>query len=220
MHARTQDAMAALTNASPAVLSGIGRATVDKLAALGARTCADVLAMPPTVLQEKFGATQGTHLKAMARGEDPAAVVFDVWADVDEVPATLQSVVSYGVRPKTQADLDSLVASIVDRLAERLADEDLTAGSVSSVDTLHAPAHAPAHTRVAVHRACARASPPPPHTHTHTHTHAHTHTHTAAIPYSHQSALSSYTTTTTPTTNNNLTAPTGVLPHHNCMCDD
>jgi hypothetical protein len=72
----------------------------------------------------KISATQGAHLKAIARGDDPAVVVFDVWADVDEVPATLQSAVSYGMRPKTQADLDSLVASIVDRLAERLADED------------------------------------------------------------------------------------------------
>ena len=126
----SQDAMALLAGASPAVLSGIGRATVDKLASIGANTCADVLAVPAAVLRERFGATQGAHLQAMARGDDPSTADFDVWADVDEIPATLQSVVSYGVRPQTQDELDSLVASIVDRLVERLADEDLKAGFV------------------------------------------------------------------------------------------
>jgi DNA polymerase-4 len=85
----TQDEVThALRDASPSVVSGIGKSTVEKLSVLGVKTCADLLAVPIAVLQARFGASQGMNFHTMAKGNDFITTdekSFDVWADVDQV---------------------------------------------------------------------------------------------------------------------------------------
>lgn len=85
----TQDEVThALRDASPSVVSGIGKSTVEKLSVLGVKTCADLLAVPIAVLQTRFGASQGMNFHTMAKGNDFITTdekSFDVWADVDQV---------------------------------------------------------------------------------------------------------------------------------------
>lgn len=87
-----EDVMRALADASPRVLSGIGRSTIKKLETLGVETCADLLAVPSSTLRSRFGASQGTNLQTMARGDDIISTdskAFDVWSDVDQVSCPL-----------------------------------------------------------------------------------------------------------------------------------
>jgi DNA polymerase-4 len=58
-------------------LWGIGPATADGLARLGVRTVADLAAVPEATLVRRFGQAQGATIAALARGEDPRAVIAD-----------------------------------------------------------------------------------------------------------------------------------------------
>jgi DNA polymerase-4 len=57
-------------------LWGVGQVTEGVLRKLGVRTIGDLAAFPEQVLAARLGA-QGPHLKALARGDDPRAVVVE-----------------------------------------------------------------------------------------------------------------------------------------------
>jgi DNA polymerase-4 len=57
-------------------LWGVGRVTEEALRSLGVATIGDLAAFPEQVLTERLG-SQGPHLKALARGDDPRPVVPD-----------------------------------------------------------------------------------------------------------------------------------------------
>jgi len=57
-------------------LWGVGRVTEQALRALGVATVGDLARFPEQVLVEKFG-SQGAHMRALARGDDPRPVVPD-----------------------------------------------------------------------------------------------------------------------------------------------
>ena len=57
-------------------LWGVGRVTEQALRALGVATVGDLARFPEQVLAEKFG-SQGAHMRALARGDDPRPVVPD-----------------------------------------------------------------------------------------------------------------------------------------------
>lgn len=56
-------------------LWGVGRATGDRLEALGITTVGDMADLPPGTLERTVGAAVGSHLARLARGEDPRPVV-------------------------------------------------------------------------------------------------------------------------------------------------
>ena len=58
-------------------LWGVGPATAKRLHDLGARTVGQLAALPVEVLVRRLGRAQGTHLGALARGEDADPVVAD-----------------------------------------------------------------------------------------------------------------------------------------------
>jgi len=57
-------------------LWGVGRVTEQALRALGIATVGDLARFPEQVLVERFG-SQGAHMRALARGDDPRPVVPD-----------------------------------------------------------------------------------------------------------------------------------------------
>ena len=57
-------------------LWGVGRVTEQALRALGVATVGDLARFPEQVLVEKFG-SQGAHMRALARGDDPRPVAPD-----------------------------------------------------------------------------------------------------------------------------------------------
>jgi DNA polymerase-4 len=58
-------------------LWGVGPATAARLHALGARTVGDLAQLPPGVLVRRLGRAHGSHLAALAHGEDRDPVVPD-----------------------------------------------------------------------------------------------------------------------------------------------
>ncbi|MGA8890359.1 MAG: DNA polymerase IV, partial [Anaeromyxobacteraceae bacterium] len=57
-------------------LWGVGRVTEQSLRALGITTIGELARFPEQVLSERFG-SQGVHMRALARGDDPRPVVPD-----------------------------------------------------------------------------------------------------------------------------------------------
>ncbi|MBS1847710.1 MAG: DNA polymerase IV [Actinobacteria bacterium] len=56
---------------------GVGPATLRRLAAIGVATIGDLAAIPPGVLEQRFGTATGAKLSALARGVDDRPVVAD-----------------------------------------------------------------------------------------------------------------------------------------------
>jgi hypothetical protein len=112
-------------------LSGVGRATAEKLGALGAHTIAEAARLHRNTLTRTFGAEQGRQLGCMFRGVDPTPPDYDVWRVVNEVPKSLQNEVAWGVRLVAMADAESLVAGIAAQVWGRLIAEGLSAGSLT-----------------------------------------------------------------------------------------
>ena len=70
-------------------VSGIGRATADKLDALGlgVQTCGEVLAVPLATLRKEFGDEMSRQITCLAQGHDFKPAQFDVWKVVHEASA-------------------------------------------------------------------------------------------------------------------------------------
>ncbi len=93
---------------------GVGRVTSKKLRARGVKRVGDIAAMDPETLAVILGTSQATRLHALAHNRDPRAV------------APRQRRKSIGAQrairkqPRTRAELEAIIGSLVDRVTPRL----------------------------------------------------------------------------------------------------
>ncbi|MBC3193019.1 DNA polymerase IV [Pseudonocardia sp. C8] len=95
-------------------LWGVGAVTAAKLHALGVRTVADVAGLGEAPLVSFLGPAAGRHLHALAHLRDPRPV------DTHRTRRSIGSQRALGRRPRTDEELDAILAGTVDRLARRL----------------------------------------------------------------------------------------------------
>jgi len=105
-------------------LWGVGPATAARLHQRGLRTVADVAALREDTLVAMLGRATGRHLHALAHNRDPRRVAAGRrWRSIGSQHALAN-------RPRTSAELDSIVAGVVDRVARRLRAADRVARTV------------------------------------------------------------------------------------------
>ncbi|MDQ4119039.1 MAG: DNA polymerase IV, partial [Actinomycetota bacterium] len=95
-------------------LWGVGRVTAEKLHALDVHTVGEVARLGERALVSFLGKASGRHLHALAHGLDPRPV------DTGRRRRSIGSQRALGRRPRTEEELDAILAGIVDRLARRL----------------------------------------------------------------------------------------------------
>lgn len=95
-------------------LWGVGAVTAARLHEVGVRTVADVAALGEAALVSYLGPGAGRHLYALAHLQDPRPV------DTHRTRRSIGSQRALGRHPRTDAELDGILASTVDRLARRL----------------------------------------------------------------------------------------------------
>lgn len=95
-------------------LWGVGAVTQEKLTALGLRTIGDVAGYPQAVLQARLGERQGTHLAALARGEDVREV------EPGGLPVSIGHEETFDVDLGRKDDIAVLLLGQADRVAARL----------------------------------------------------------------------------------------------------
>lgn len=95
-------------------LWGVGPVTAARLHERGLRTVGDVAALPEGALVAMLGPATGRHLHALARNVDPRSVT----------PGRRRSSIgaqrALGRRPRSRAELDATLLSLVERVTERL----------------------------------------------------------------------------------------------------
>jgi DNA polymerase IV len=95
-------------------LWGVGPVTAAKLHERGLRTVGDVAAVPEAALVALLGPAAGRHLHALARNADPRSVT----------PGKRRSSIgaqrALGRRPRSNAELDATLLSLVERVTDRL----------------------------------------------------------------------------------------------------
>ena len=95
-------------------LWGVGPVTAAKLQERGLRTVGDVAAVPEAALVAMLGPAAGRHLHALARNVDPRSVT----------PGKRRSSIgaqrALGRRPRSRAELDAALLSLVERVTDRL----------------------------------------------------------------------------------------------------
>ena len=95
-------------------LWGVGPITAAKLEERGLRTVGDVAGVPESALVAMLGPAAGRHLHALARNVDPRSVT----------PGKRRSSIgaqrALGRRPRSRAELDATLLSLVERVTERL----------------------------------------------------------------------------------------------------
>jgi DNA polymerase-4 len=74
-HVPAGEALAFLHALPARALWGVGEATHATLEAMGVETVGDLAGLAPTTLEKRLGVNHGSHLAALARGEDPRPVV-------------------------------------------------------------------------------------------------------------------------------------------------
>ena len=95
-------------------LWGVGAATAEKLYGRGVRTVGDVAGLPEAALVAMLGPGAGRHLHALALGRDPRPVRTGVRR------RSMGAQRALGRSRRTPADLDAILAGLVDRLTRRL----------------------------------------------------------------------------------------------------
>jgi DNA polymerase IV len=95
-------------------LWGVGPVTSDKLERRGIRTVGDVAGLPESVLVSMLGLASGRHFHALAHNRDPRPVRTGVRR------RSIGAQRALGRRDRSLADLDAIVAGLVDRLGRRL----------------------------------------------------------------------------------------------------
>ena len=105
-------------------LWGVGEATREILATMGLSTIGDVARYPEGAMIARLGAASGHHLAALARGDDPRAVV----PEHDAVTVGHQETFDDDVDDK--GELAVLLLDQADRVASRLRDAELRARAV------------------------------------------------------------------------------------------
>jgi len=105
-------------------LWGVGEATREVLASMGLSTIGDVARYPEAALVARLGEASGRHLAALARGEDPRAVI----PEHDPVSVGHQETFDDDVDDK--GELAVILLDQADRVAHRLRDAQLRARAV------------------------------------------------------------------------------------------
>jgi DNA polymerase-4 len=95
-------------------LWGVGAVTAGRLHEVGVRTVADVAALGEAALVSYLGPAAGRHLHALAHLRDSRPV------DTHRTRRSIGSQRALGRHPRTDTELDGILASTVDRLARRL----------------------------------------------------------------------------------------------------
>ncbi|WP_224390746.1 DNA polymerase IV [Pseudonocardia sp. ICBG1293] len=95
-------------------LWGVGAVTAGRLHEVGVRTVADVAALGEAALVSYLGPAAGRHLHALAHLQDPRPV------DTHRTRRSIGSQRALGRGPRTDTELDGMLAATVDRLARRL----------------------------------------------------------------------------------------------------
>ena len=95
-------------------LWGVGRVTSARLRGHGVGTVGELAAVPPATLAALVGSAAAHHLHELAGARDPRAI------RVGRRRASIGSQHALGSRPRSPAELDVLLAGLVDRVTRRL----------------------------------------------------------------------------------------------------
>ncbi len=99
-------------------LWGVGAVTAAKLHARDVWTVAEVADLPPEALASMLGPHTGRHLHALAHNLDPRPV------QRGRRRRSIGSQRALGRRPRTGAEIDSILVGLVDRVTRRMRDAD------------------------------------------------------------------------------------------------
>lgn len=105
-------------------LWGVGKVTREKLLALGLRTIGDVAHFPENVLRSRLGPGMGSHLAALARGEDARAV------QSHGAPVSIGHEETFERDLDDKGDIAIVLLAQADRVAARLRRADMRARTV------------------------------------------------------------------------------------------
>lgn len=95
-------------------LWGVGEATHAALEGLGVETVGDLFRLPEGALERRLGSSNGLHLAALARGEDPRPVVSDQEAKSVSISETYERDLT------SREQIDTELIRLCDRLAGRM----------------------------------------------------------------------------------------------------
>ncbi len=96
------------------LLWGVGAVTAGKLRTWGIRTVADVAEMREGALVSLLGPAAGRHLHALAHNRDPRPV------QVGKRRGSIGSQRALGSKPRTDAEVEAILAGLVDRVTRRM----------------------------------------------------------------------------------------------------
>ncbi len=108
-------------------LFGVGEVTGDQLRAMGMHTIGDVARFPEAGLVARLGPTLGSHLAALARGEDARPV------EPEGDPVTVGHQETFEHDLHERGDLEIVLLHQLDRVAERLRRAELRARVVGVI---------------------------------------------------------------------------------------
>jgi DNA polymerase IV len=106
-------------------LWGVGPATLRKLERMGVRTIGDVARLDEQVLTGALGASLGAHLHALARNDDPRAIV------VDRAAKSIGAEETYARDLTTRDECDRELVRLVDRTCARVRKSELVARTLT-----------------------------------------------------------------------------------------
>lgn len=106
-------------------LWGVGEATHAALESLGVETVGDLAALDTVTLAARLGVSNGNHLAALARGEDPRRVVPDAAAKSISVSET------YDTDITSRERVDTELVRLCDRLGGRMRRSGLAGRTIS-----------------------------------------------------------------------------------------
>ncbi len=95
-------------------LWGVGEVTAGKLRERGIRTVGEIAALEQSLLVGMLGQASGRHLSALARNLDPRPV------QVGRRRRSIGAQHALGTRVRAPAEIDAMLAALVDRVARRL----------------------------------------------------------------------------------------------------
>jgi DNA polymerase-4 len=106
-------------------LWGVGPATLRKLERMGVRTIGDVAALPESALTSALGASLGAHLSALARNDDPRAVV------TDREAKSIGAEETFATDLRDRAACDRELVRLADRVTGRARQAELLARTIT-----------------------------------------------------------------------------------------
>jgi DNA polymerase-4 len=113
------EALERFSQDSPGLIPGVGPKTVVKLEAIGIRTLADLRALSPDLLEQRFGPRQGRwlHRRAQLEDETPVTVLHETKSQSAET--------TFDVDVHDRGELESHLSRLSEELCRRLRKRDL-----------------------------------------------------------------------------------------------